>query len=165
MAPAWAALAGQGQHLVGHVDAVGEPGLADSTGRPQYVDPTREPRSSTFSCRSSATAMGLPQPRLAATAIPLGVHMVRPLHGPFTHCSYEQLLSVALAATPTTVRVNGSWKEISRVFCFVEDRRGDCGSCRIVVGQRMWWQNTAGGASDGGVSGTVTVDGSSTVAP
>jgi hypothetical protein len=33
---------GKAEHLVGHVDAVGEPGLADSTGRQQDVDPRRQ---------------------------------------------------------------------------------------------------------------------------
>jgi hypothetical protein len=33
---------GKAEHLVGHVDPVGEPGLADSTGRQQDVDPRRQ---------------------------------------------------------------------------------------------------------------------------
>ena len=40
--------------------------------------------------------------------------------------------------------------------------------CRVVVGQRVWWPEQCGQCrwrGGGGVSGTVTVDGSSTVAP
>ena len=57
------------EHLVGHVDAVGEPGRADPPGRQEHVDAAAGPRSSTRSpALSSATISGLPQPRLAATA-------------------------------------------------------------------------------------------------
>ena len=62
-------LLGQGQHLVGHVQAVGEAGRADAAAESRTSMPPPLPRSSTVSPGlSSASAVGLPQPSEACTA-------------------------------------------------------------------------------------------------
>ena len=68
-APARGVGPGQVQHLHGHVQAVHFAFRADPAAGQQHVDTAPEPRSSTVSPgRRSATATGLPQPRLALTA-------------------------------------------------------------------------------------------------
>ncbi|MEJ7705415.1 MAG: hypothetical protein WKF47_18070 [Geodermatophilaceae bacterium] len=70
VAPALAAFArASAEHLVGHVDAVGEPVLTDPSGRQQYVDtPARAQIENPLSGVQVGDRQGLPQPRLAASA-------------------------------------------------------------------------------------------------
>ena len=62
-------LAGQRQHLVGHVEAVSLAGRADAARREQHVDAAaRAEIEHRLAGLSSASAVGLPQPSDASTA-------------------------------------------------------------------------------------------------
>ena len=93
------------------------------------------------------------------------IYRYGPLHDPFTPRSYRGTsISLVGGYVDHPLRVNGSWKE-SDVSSVSLKLAGVTALAASLLVSGCGGQNNSGGASDGGVSGTVTVDGSSTVAP